>query len=69
MHDGRFATLEAVIDHYSEGLQESPTVDPLMKKVEDGGVNLTAIEKENLRAFLLTLSDFEFLTDPKYSQP
>ena len=69
MHDGRFATLEAVIDHYSEGLQESPTVDPLMKKVEDGGVNLTAVEKENLKAFLLTLSDFEFLTDPKYSQP
>lgn len=33
MHDGRFATLEEVIDHYSEGLQSSPTIDPLMKKV------------------------------------
>ena len=33
MHDGRFATLDEVINHYSEGLQKSSTIDPLMKKV------------------------------------
>ena len=69
MHDGRFATLEEVIDHYSEGLQESPTIDPLMKKVEEGGVHLSTNEKQNLKAFLLTLSDFEFLTNPEYQHP
>ena len=69
MHDGRFATLDEVIDHYSEGLQESPTIDPLMKKVEEGGVHLSTNEKQNLKSFLLTLSDFEFLTNPKYQHP
>ena len=33
MHDGRFATLEEVIEHYSTGLKASSTIDPLMKKV------------------------------------
>ena len=41
MHDGRYQTLEEVIDFYSEGLQWSETIDPLMKRVEDGGVQLT----------------------------
>ena len=69
MHDGRFATIEEVIDHYSEGLQESPTIDPLMKKVEEGGVHLSTNEKQKLKAFLLTLSDFEFLNNPEYQHP
>ena len=41
MHDGRFETIEDVINHYSNGLQNSPTIDPLMKKVNLGGVRLT----------------------------
>ena len=45
MHDGRFKTLDEVIDHYSEGLVHSPTIDPLMKALDDGGVQLTAEEK------------------------
>ena len=69
MHDGRFETLEAVINHYSEGLKNSPTIDPLMKKVTDGGVQLTPNEKSNLKAFLLSLSDFQFINNPEYSQP
>ena len=69
MHDGRFETLEAVINHYSEGLNNSPTIDPLMKKVADGGVQLTPNEKANLKAFLLSLSDVEFTNNPEYSQP
>ncbi len=61
MHDGRFATLDEVINHYSEGLQNSPTIDPLMKKVDQGGVQLSAQDKADLKAFLLTLSDYHFI--------
>lgn len=66
MHDGRFATLEEVINHYSEGLKSSPTVDPLMKKVAQGGVGLTEKDKADLKAFLLTLSDFEFINNQEF---
>ena len=66
MHDGRFATIEAVIDHYSNGLKNSPTIDPLMKKVAQGGVQLSPQEKADLKAFLLTLSDTEFTTNPAF---
>ena len=66
MHDGRFATLEQVIEHYSTGLQASSTIDPLMKKVAQGGVNLTAQDKADLKAFLLTLSDPSFLNNPAF---
>lgn len=69
MHDGRFATLEEVINHYSEGLQASSTIDPLMKKVNQGGVQLSESDKASLKAFLLTLSDFNFISDPQYSNP
>ncbi len=68
MHDGRFATLEEVINHYSEGLQASPTIDPLMKKVNQGGVNLTPKDKADLKAFLLTLSDEEFINNPDFKE-
>lgn len=66
MHDGRFKTLEEVINFYSEGLQASATIDPLMKKVDQGGVRLTAQDKADLKAFLLTLSDFEFINNPDF---
>ena len=66
MHDGRFATLDEVINHYSEGLQNSATIDPLMKKVAQGGVQLSAQDKSNLKAFLLTLSDFDFINNPSF---
>lgn len=69
MHDGRFATLDEVIDHYSEGLVYSDNIDPLMKNVAIGGVRLDSLEKEALKAFLLTLSDPDFLTNPSYSDP
>lgn len=68
MHDGRFATLEQVINHYSEGLQDSPTIDPLMKKVAEGGVGLSAQDKADLKAFLLTLTDTSFTTNPSFQE-
>ena len=69
MHDGRFQTLEEVINHYSEGLVFSQTIDPLMKNVGQGGVQLTADEKQDLIAFLKALSDTSFTNNPNYSQP
>jgi len=66
MHDGRFNTLDEVIDHYSEGLVYSETISPLMKSVAEGGVQLTVQEKLDLKAFLLSLSDPSFIIDPKY---
>ncbi len=69
MHDGRFQTLEEVIDFYSEGLQNSNTIDPLMKNVHKGGIQLTAAEKSDLLAFLHTLTDTTFTTNPEFSTP
>jgi len=68
MHDGRFATLDEVINHYSEGLVFSPSIDPLMKSAYKGGVHLTEKEKGQLKAFLLSLSDDSFVTNPEYSR-
>lgn len=68
MHDGRFTTLEQVINHYSEGLQFSSTIDPLMKKVNQGGVNLSLQDKADLKAFLLTLSDLNFINNPDFQE-
>lgn len=69
MHDGRFTTLEEVIDFYSEGLKHSTTIDPLMKNVNEGGVQLTPMEKQALLAFLRTFDDPDFLNNPAYSEP
>ena len=69
MHDGRFETIEEVINHYSEGLQNSTTIDPLMKKVDQGGVQLSLQEKVDLKAFLLSLSDTDFINNPNFSNP
>ena len=67
MHNGKFATLEEVINFYSEGLEYSPTVDPLMKQLSTGGIQLTTEEKTALVAFLKTLSDEEFIQNPEFS--
>ncbi len=69
MHDGRFESLEEVIDFYSEGLKYSPTIDPLMKKVHEGGIQLSQGDKLNLLAFLKTLTDSSFVLNPEFSEP
>jgi cytochrome c peroxidase len=68
MHDGRFQTLEEVIDHYDSGGHPSPTIDPNMKFTE-GGLQLTAVKKQQLIAFLHTLTDWEFINDERFSDP
>lgn len=69
MHDGRFQTLREVIDHYSEGVTKSETIDPLMKKVDQGGLQLTKQEKDDLIAFLKTFTDKSFVNDTSHSNP
>jgi cytochrome c peroxidase len=60
MHDGRFATLEEVVEHYATGVKRSATLDPNLAKHPDGGVPLSATDKRALVAFLCTLTDAQF---------
>ncbi|NUO02626.1 MAG: hypothetical protein HUU01_18625, partial [Saprospiraceae bacterium] len=70
MHDGRFATLEEVLDHYNTGVKNSSTVEFILQyNLQPGGLQLTAMEKADLIAFLGTLTDVEFLTNPAYQSP
>ncbi len=69
MHDGRFSSLEEVIDFYSEGLHYSANIDSKMGFVQQGGARLTGDEKRKIIAFLLTLSDSSFVTNPEFSNP
>ena len=68
MHDGRFNTLEEVIEHYNSGGNASPTIDPNMKYTS-GGLTLTSEKKAQLIAFLNTLTDTDFVTDERFSDP
>ncbi len=69
MHDGRFESIEDVVDFYSHDVKWSSTIDPLMKKVEQGGVQLMDDEKESLISFLKTLTDTTFINNPEFSNP
>ncbi len=69
MHDGRFATLDEVIEHYSSGIHMSPTIDPLIEFGSQGGVQLDAQEKYLLKKFLLTLTDQKFVLNPNFQDP
>jgi len=69
MHDGRFQTMDEVIDFYSDSVKNSETLSPLMHHVMDGGVRLTDEEKAQLKAFLNTLTDEAFLENPEHSRP
>ena len=57
MHDGRFKTLEEVIDHYSDQVKRSATLDPNLAKHPMEGIGLTPKDKKALVAFLKTLTD------------
>lgn len=69
MHDGRFATLEAVLNFYNSGMVDNGNVDPIFMR-PDGtlGITLSNYEKESLVAFLKTLTDTEFLSDERFSE-
>jgi len=69
MHDGRFKTLDEVIDFYSHDLINTPYINPLMHHVANGGTQLIQNEKADLKAFIQTLRDDEFLNNPAFSKP
>jgi cytochrome c peroxidase len=76
MHDGRFATLEDVLDHYNEHMvMNSPNVDPLLLNGSNDprgpgyALSLTATEKTKIIAFLHTLTDSTFIQDPRFAKP
>ena len=71
MHDGRFTTLRQVIEHYNSGVAASPDLDNRLKN-PDGSVhqlNLTSAQMDAIVAFLNTLTDQAFLSDPKFGNP
>jgi cytochrome c peroxidase len=75
MHDGRFKTLEEVLDHYSDHVQmASPNLDPnLTQGINDPPfgthMDLTATEKKQVLAFLKTLTDSTFVNDKRFANP
>ena len=77
MHDGRFGTLEEVMAHYNSGIKVSETLSPLILEADNEkidpsqstGLRLQDKEVEAIIAFLHTLTDEQFLTNPKFSSP
>lgn len=71
MHDGRFNTLEEVLDHYGEHVAlNSPNLDPNMAHSRRlGQIQFTRQEKDNMLAFLNTLNDSTFINNPAFSNP
>lgn len=70
MHDGRFATLADVIDHYDHGIQPGPALDArLMKNGEPQRLNLSDADKAALVAFMATLNDAAFVADDRFADP
>ena len=69
MHDGRFKTLDEVIDFYSHNIVMSDHISPLMHHAATNGIQLTPDEKLQLKAFLQSLTDDEFLNNPAFGPP
>lgn len=74
MHDGRFNTLEEVVEFYSTQLKENSNIDPIFLKNSDrieqfGGLGLSTREKQALVAFLKTLTDTTFMHNPAFKNP
>lgn len=70
MHDGRFNTLDEVLNHYSEGIADNQNLD---ERLKNGGAPMRMAipdqDKKAIIAFLNTLTDYEMITDPKFSNP
>lgn len=71
MHDGRFATLEEVVDFYDAGVKVGPALDPRLRLPSGAPrrLGLSAPDKAALVAFLRTLRDSSVITDPRFSDP
>ncbi len=71
MHDGRFQTLEEVVEFYNSGVhRNSPNIDPIMTKPgKEYGLDLTPLQKDDLVNFLKTFTDSSFIHNPAYQKP
>jgi cytochrome c peroxidase len=72
MHDGRFKTLDEVIEHYNKNISDSPNLDEALKDPSSGKAkkfNISKVEKEALIAFLHSMNSYEMITNPAYSNP
>jgi cytochrome c peroxidase len=69
MHDGRFKTLEEVVEHYNSGIKSSSTLDPALEQVRPVGLGLSEQDKADLVAFLKTLTDQDLINNSAYSSP
>jgi cytochrome c peroxidase len=69
MHDGRFKTLEEVLDFYSEGVYQNVNIDSKMEYAHQKGVRLSLKEKHKIISFLKTLTDSIFITNPAFGNP
>jgi cytochrome c peroxidase len=68
MHDGRFFTLDAVLDHYTGQVKNTPNLDALLQQNGVLGITLNTDEREKIKAFLNTLNDHSFLVDKRFSE-
>jgi cytochrome c peroxidase len=71
MHDGRFQTLQQVIEHYNSGVKNHPNLSPQLKDINGNPqhLNLTAEQKAALFSFLRTLTDQNIIQNQKWSDP
>jgi cytochrome c peroxidase len=69
MHDGRFTTVQQVLDHYSNGIKVSPSLAPSLNPFGIPAIPLSSTDKANIIAFLKTLTDSSFINNPKLSKP
>ncbi len=68
MHDGRLFTLDAVFDHYTMQVQNTPNLDPLFLQNGQPGLSISLTERQKLLVFLKTLNDKSFLLDKLLSE-
>ena len=66
MHDGRYSTLQACLNHYTDNVKNQFNLDPILAP---SGIPLTAEDKSDIIAFLFTLTDYQFITDEKFAEP
>ncbi len=71
MHDGRFTTLEEVVEHYSTGVKDHPQLSDHLINPDESPRNLELTDEESaaLVVFLKTLTDQVMINDIKYSDP
>jgi len=69
MHDGRFNSIDKVLDHYTNGVVDSPTLDPALRQPNGTpGISLTLTERQQIKAFLAALNDEAFIRKEALSE-